>query len=201
MIVHAAAGGADRVSFKPLRSRPGRSRRSALASAASNSASLIERVQVLEQRAREAGDHAVVLGAGACRPRRAYSRPTARRPGRRACARSAAHRGPARPGSSASASPCGRPAARRAPCVSSSRRIASAPALSGLLIETSGSRIGISPCAAICVADLELLLHDRGDAGLATRRLIVERILVPKTPSFDRPRRAACRAPGSASSG
>ena len=50
--------------------------------------------------------------------------------------------------------------------VISGRRMASAPALSWLLIETSGSMIGISPCSAICVGDVELLLNDGGDALL-----------------------------------
>jgi hypothetical protein len=44
----------------------------------------------------------------------------------------------------------------------SARRMACVPALSGLLIETSGSTIGVSACSAIS-GNAELLRHDGGD--------------------------------------
>ncbi len=61
--------------------------------------------------------------------------------------------------------------------------MASAPALSGLLIETSGSMIGISPWPAIwratsnCWATMAAMPACEAQA-------ITERILVPYTPSF-----------------
>ena len=47
----------------------------------------------------------------------------------------------------------------------SASRISSRCALSALLIVTSGSMIGIRPCASDLLGDLELLRHDRRDAA------------------------------------
>jgi glycine/D-amino acid oxidase-like deaminating enzyme len=59
----------------------------------------------------------------------------------------------------------------------------SAPFLSGLLIETPGSRIGINPCLAICAATSNCCAAIAAIPSLEAR-LITERILVPKTPSL-----------------
>jgi len=61
--------------------------------------------------------------------------------------------------------------------------MASAPALSGLLIETSGSMMGMSPCPAICAATSNCCFATAA-IPFWDGRLITERILVPTTPSF-----------------
>ena len=121
----------------------------ALASAASNSASLIACPRSSTQCARETRDHAVVLGQALAGigPRvaagegddadHAVVRDQRRVEIRHVRDRQLEHHlAVRRQGIEA--------------LVSSSRRMASAAALSGLLIETSGSRIGTRPCLAIC---------------------------------------------------
>jgi hypothetical protein len=68
---------------------------------------------------------------------------------------------------------------------------ASAPALSGLLIETSGSMMGMGACSAICAATSNCCATTAAIPSF-DGRLMTERILVPKIPSFTaRVRRAS----------